>query len=120
MTNEEKRVLDKANEELWNDFRQAAEAHRQVRKYVKSWIRPGMTMIDIWWVHYDITIKSEVFNLFNVKILTPAKVYCEEFKRVKARVSSELRTGGFRPLSCLFKKTDMLTSCLTYRPVHKM
>ncbi|MGH0121598.1 UNVERIFIED_CONTAM: hypothetical protein FKN15_006575 [Acipenser sinensis] len=47
MTNEEKKVLDKANEEVWNDFRQAAEAHRQVRKYVSSWIKPGMTMIEI-------------------------------------------------------------------------
>ncbi|KAI2665297.1 Methionine aminopeptidase 2 [Labeo rohita] len=47
MSNDEKQVLDKANEEMWNDFRQAAEAHRQVRQYVKSWIKPGMTMIDI-------------------------------------------------------------------------
>lgn len=48
MSNEEKRMMDKANEEMWNDFRQAAEAHRQVRQYVRSWIKPGMTMIDIW------------------------------------------------------------------------
>lgn len=47
-TSEEKRALDRANEEMWNDFRQAAEAHRQVRAYVRSWIQPGMTMIDIW------------------------------------------------------------------------
>ncbi|CAB1313376.1 unnamed protein product [Coregonus sp. 'balchen'] len=40
-------VLDKANEEMWSDFRQAAEAHRQVRNYVNTWIKPGMTMIDI-------------------------------------------------------------------------
>ncbi|XP_023825285.1 methionine aminopeptidase 2 [Salvelinus sp. IW2-2015] len=46
-TNEEKRVLDKANEEMWSDFRQAAEAHRQVRQHVRSFIKPGMTMIDI-------------------------------------------------------------------------
>lgn len=48
MTNEEKKFLDQANEEMWNDFRQAAEAHRQVRKYVMSWIKPGLTMIEIW------------------------------------------------------------------------
>uniref|UniRef100_A0A3Q3W048 Methionine aminopeptidase 2 n=1 Tax=Mola mola TaxID=94237 RepID=A0A3Q3W048_MOLML len=47
MTSEEKRVLDKANEELWNDFRQAAEAHRQVRQHVRSFMKPGMTMIEI-------------------------------------------------------------------------
>ncbi|CAL8376026.1 unnamed protein product [Arctogadus glacialis] len=46
-TSEEKRVLDKANEEMWSDFRQAAEAHRQVRAYVRTWIQPGMAMIDI-------------------------------------------------------------------------
>ncbi|XP_034001915.1 methionine aminopeptidase 2-like [Trematomus bernacchii] len=46
-TSEEKRALDMANEEMWSDFREAAEAHRQVRSYVNSWIKPGMTMIDI-------------------------------------------------------------------------
>lgn len=49
MTNEERRALDRANEEMWNDFRQAAEAHRQVRQHVRSFIKPGLTMIDIWW-----------------------------------------------------------------------
>ncbi|XP_006895268.1 PREDICTED: methionine aminopeptidase 2-like, partial [Elephantulus edwardii] len=46
-TNEEKKALDQASEEVWNDFREAAEAHRQVIKYVMSWIKPGMTMIEI-------------------------------------------------------------------------
>uniref|UniRef100_A0A096MF28 Methionine aminopeptidase 2 n=1 Tax=Poecilia formosa TaxID=48698 RepID=A0A096MF28_POEFO len=46
-TSEEKRAMDRANEEMWSDFRQAAEAHRQVRSYVRSWIKPGMAMIDI-------------------------------------------------------------------------
>ncbi|KAG7221097.1 hypothetical protein INR49_017538 [Caranx melampygus] len=47
ITSEEKRALDRANEEIWSDFRQAAEAHRQVRSYIRSWIKPGMAMIDI-------------------------------------------------------------------------
>ncbi|KAF6722411.1 Methionine aminopeptidase 2 [Oryzias melastigma] len=47
MTSDEKRVMDKANEEMWNDFRQAAEAHKQVRKHVRSFLKPGMTMIEI-------------------------------------------------------------------------
>lgn len=47
ITSEEKKALDQASEEMWLDFRQAAEAHRQVRKYVMSWIKPGMTMIEI-------------------------------------------------------------------------
>ncbi|KAM7104922.1 LOW QUALITY PROTEIN: methionine aminopeptidase 2-like [Molossus nigricans] len=46
-TSEEKKALDQASEEIWNDFREVAEAHRQVRKYVMSWIKPGMTMIEI-------------------------------------------------------------------------
>uniref|UniRef100_A0A8C6N1R5 Peptidase M24 domain-containing protein n=1 Tax=Mus spicilegus TaxID=10103 RepID=A0A8C6N1R5_MUSSI len=46
-TSEEKQALDQANEEIWNNFREAAEAHWQVRKYVMSWIKPGMTMIEI-------------------------------------------------------------------------
>ncbi|EMP26923.1 Methionine aminopeptidase 2 [Chelonia mydas] len=46
-TSDEKKALDQASEEIWNDFREAAEAHRQVRKYVMSWIKPGMTMIEI-------------------------------------------------------------------------
>uniref|UniRef100_A0A8R1DRX6 Methionine aminopeptidase 2 n=1 Tax=Caenorhabditis japonica TaxID=281687 RepID=A0A8R1DRX6_CAEJA len=44
---EEKKALDVSYEEVWQDYRRAAEAHRQVRKYVKSWIKPGMSMIDI-------------------------------------------------------------------------
>lgn len=48
MTSEEKKALDSSYEEIYKDFRRAAEAHRQTRKYVKSWIKPGMTMIDIW------------------------------------------------------------------------
>ncbi|KAL6459859.1 hypothetical protein MHYP_G00316180 [Metynnis hypsauchen] len=47
MSSEEKRVLDKASEEVWNDYRQAAEAHRQVRQHVRSWIKPGLSMIEI-------------------------------------------------------------------------
>ena len=48
MTSEEKRALDVASQELYRDLRQAAEAHRQTRKYMQSYIKPGMTMIHIW------------------------------------------------------------------------
>ena len=47
MTSEEKKALDNAHIEFYKDLRQAAEAHRQTRKYVMSWIKPGMKMIDI-------------------------------------------------------------------------
>ncbi|XP_075712969.1 methionine aminopeptidase 2 [Rhinoderma darwinii] len=46
-TSDEKKAMNQASEEIWADFRQAAEAHRQVRKYVRSWIKPGMPMIEI-------------------------------------------------------------------------
>ncbi len=48
VTNEEKKALDRVQIDLYNEVRQAAEAHRQVRKHVMSYITPGLTMIDIW------------------------------------------------------------------------
>ncbi|KRZ68815.1 Methionine aminopeptidase 2 [Trichinella papuae] len=45
--NSEKERLDATFEEMWRDFRRAAEVHRQTRAWVKSWIRPGLKMIDI-------------------------------------------------------------------------
>ncbi|XP_028398280.1 methionine aminopeptidase 2B-like [Dendronephthya gigantea] len=47
VTSEEKRALDRMHLDLYNEVRQAAEAHRQVRKYVQSFLTPGLTMIDI-------------------------------------------------------------------------
>ena len=32
---------------MYNEVRQAAEAHRQTRQFMQKWIRPGMKMIDI-------------------------------------------------------------------------
>nr|KAG5686346.1 hypothetical protein BaRGS_008360 [Batillaria attramentaria] len=46
-TDEEKRALDRAQTYLYQEMRQAAEAHRQTRKYMQKYIQPGMTMIDI-------------------------------------------------------------------------
>ncbi|CAF1086709.1 unnamed protein product [Adineta steineri] len=47
MTSEEKRMRDMAQTELYRELREAAECHRQTRKWVMSWIEPGMKMIDI-------------------------------------------------------------------------
>ena len=44
---EEKRALDRAHEDIYQELRLAAECHRQTRKYVRSFIKPGMSMIDI-------------------------------------------------------------------------
>lgn len=43
----EKKAMDEANEDWYKEFRLAAEAHRQTRKYMQSYIKPGMTMIEI-------------------------------------------------------------------------
>ncbi|XP_039748712.1 methionine aminopeptidase 2 [Pararge aegeria] len=44
---EEKRALDRMHNYVYQEIRQAAEAHRQTRKYIRDWIKPGMTMIQI-------------------------------------------------------------------------
>uniref|UniRef100_A0A2M3Z043 Methionine aminopeptidase 2 n=1 Tax=Anopheles braziliensis TaxID=58242 RepID=A0A2M3Z043_9DIPT len=46
-TSEEKRALDRMQLDIYNELRQAAEAHRQTRQYMQKWIKPGMTMIEI-------------------------------------------------------------------------
>lgn len=46
-TSEEKRALDRMHNDIYNELRQAAEAHRQTRQYMQKFIKPGMTMIEI-------------------------------------------------------------------------
>ncbi|KAH8553102.1 peptidase M24, structural domain-containing protein [Umbelopsis sp. PMI_123] len=46
-TSEEKRYLERLNQDHYNDLRKAAEVHRQVRQYARKAIKPGMTMIEI-------------------------------------------------------------------------
>ncbi|GBP42014.1 Methionine aminopeptidase 2 [Eumeta japonica] len=46
-SSEEKRALDRLHQDIYQEIRQAAEAHRQTRKYIRDWIKPGMTMIEI-------------------------------------------------------------------------
>eukprot|EP01105_Mastigella_eilhardi_P016225 TRINITY_DN3704_c0_g2_i1.p1 TRINITY_DN3704_c0_g2~~TRINITY_DN3704_c0_g2_i1.p1 ORF type:complete len:487 (-),score=159.84 TRINITY_DN3704_c0_g2_i1:78-1514(-) len=46
-TNEEKRTLERLQESSYEDYRYAGEVHRQTRQWAKSWIRPGLYMIDI-------------------------------------------------------------------------
>ena len=46
-TNEEKKALDRMHTDIYNELRQAAEAHRQTRQYMQRYIKPGMTMIQI-------------------------------------------------------------------------
>lgn len=46
-TDEEKRHLDRMNNDFLADYRKAAEIHRQVRKWAKKEIKPGMTLTQI-------------------------------------------------------------------------
>lgn len=46
-TSEEKRALDRMHLDIYQEVRQAAEAHRQTRQYMQRYIKPGMTMIQI-------------------------------------------------------------------------
>ena len=46
-SSEESRAIDRAQLDMYNEIRQAAEAHRQTRQYIQKWVKPGMKMIDI-------------------------------------------------------------------------
>ncbi|CAK1553563.1 unnamed protein product [Leptosia nina] len=46
-SSEEKRALDRMHQDIYQEIRHAAEAHRQTRKHMRDWIKPGMTMIEI-------------------------------------------------------------------------
>jgi len=46
-TSEEKRNLERLQEDLYQNVRLAAECHRQVRKYVQSKVKPGIKLIDM-------------------------------------------------------------------------
>ncbi|XP_049954894.1 methionine aminopeptidase 2-like [Schistocerca serialis cubense] len=47
VTSEEQKAIDHMNIDIYNEFRIAAEAHRQTREYIRRWVKPGMTMIQI-------------------------------------------------------------------------
>ncbi|SBT72098.1 methionine aminopeptidase 2, putative [Plasmodium malariae] len=44
---QEKKEREKLNIDYYDDLRKAAECHRQVRKYIQSYVKPGRKMIDI-------------------------------------------------------------------------
>ncbi|KAH7043879.1 methionine aminopeptidase 2-like protein [Macrophomina phaseolina] len=46
-TNEEKRHLDRMNNDFLQEYRQGAEIHRQVRQWAQKTIKPGMTLTEI-------------------------------------------------------------------------
>lgn len=46
-TNEEKRHLDRMNNDFLNEYRHGAEVHRQVRQYAREHIKPGQSLTEI-------------------------------------------------------------------------
>uniref|UniRef100_A0A7S3BPJ1 Methionine aminopeptidase 2 n=1 Tax=Prasinoderma singulare TaxID=676789 RepID=A0A7S3BPJ1_9VIRI len=46
-TSEEKRELERLEADIYNDVRQAAEVHREVRKYVNTIAKPGILMTEL-------------------------------------------------------------------------
>jgi len=47
VSSEEARAIDRLQLDMYNEIRQAAEAHRQTRQHIQRWVKPGMKMIDI-------------------------------------------------------------------------
>eukprot|EP01053_Blabericola_migrator_P001461 Blabericola_migrator_1__1460@NODE_1385_length_4665_cov_90_290126_g927_i0_p1_GENE_NODE_1385_length_4665_cov_90_290126_g927_i0NODE_1385_length_4665_cov_90_290126_g927_i0_p1_ORF_typecomplete_len442_score97_89Peptidase_M24/PF00557_24/5_1e39_NODE_1385_length_4665_cov_90_290126_g927_i032454570 len=47
MTSAEKREKDQVKKTEWDDYRRAAEAHRQTRKFVQEFLRPGLTTLEV-------------------------------------------------------------------------
>uniref|UniRef100_A0A1D1YL19 Methionine aminopeptidase 2 n=1 Tax=Anthurium amnicola TaxID=1678845 RepID=A0A1D1YL19_9ARAE len=46
-TSEEKRELERLHKPIYNTVRRAAEVHRQVRRYIRSILKPGILMTDL-------------------------------------------------------------------------
>ncbi|EAT87316.1 hypothetical protein SNOG_04925 [Parastagonospora nodorum SN15] len=46
-TSEEKRHLDRMNNDFLTDYRRGAEIHRTVRQWARDWIKPGMSLTEI-------------------------------------------------------------------------
>jgi methionyl aminopeptidase len=46
-TSEEKRHLDRMNNDFLTEYRKGAEVHRQVRQWAQGWIKPGMSLTEI-------------------------------------------------------------------------
>lgn len=46
-TNEEKRLLDRMNDDFLTEYRQGAEVHRQVRQWTQQNVKPGQTLTEI-------------------------------------------------------------------------
>ena len=62
LDSEEKRELERLELDMYDNARQCAEVHREVRKYIQEWVKPGMKMIDV-----CETLENSVRKLLNAK-----------------------------------------------------
>eukprot|EP00457_Paulinella_chromatophora_P005154 gb/GEZN01005168.1/.p1 GENE.gb/GEZN01005168.1/~~gb/GEZN01005168.1/.p1 ORF type:complete len:528 (-),score=88.97 gb/GEZN01005168.1/:259-1758(-) len=46
-TSEEKRAMDRMDPQMYQEVREAAEVHRQVRQDISKWIKPGLSLVEI-------------------------------------------------------------------------
>jgi len=46
-TSEEKRAVERLHNDMYEEARLAAEAHRQTRQHIQRWVKPGITMIEL-------------------------------------------------------------------------
>ncbi|CAM6089165.1 unnamed protein product [Calypogeia fissa] len=71
VTSEEKREQERLEKPLYNQVRQAAEVHRQVRKYIRTYAKPGVLMVDICDTLEDMVRKLIVENGLEAGIAFP-------------------------------------------------
>ncbi|CAM6085128.1 unnamed protein product [Calypogeia fissa] len=71
VTSEEKRERERLEKPLYNQVRQAAEVHRQVRKYIRTYAKPGVLMVDICDTLEDMVRKLIVENGLEAGIAFP-------------------------------------------------
>lgn len=64
ITSEEKRAIELASNDMYKELRLAAESHRQTRKYMQSYIKPGMTMIHIWYVNTFLVLLTDILSIW--------------------------------------------------------
>ena len=62
LESEEKRELERLELDMYDNARQCAEVHREVRKYIQDWVKPGMKLIDV-----CETLENSVRKLLNAK-----------------------------------------------------
>lgn len=64
-TSEEARALDRMHSDIYNEARQAAEAHRQTRKHIMKWVYNYMSLILLINSYKSLKYKSPILIIFS-------------------------------------------------------